>query len=461
MITVTKSSDSLLVRIHAPADPDATGRPIHIGFLLDISDSMSGERLDSVKRTLEAARPLLQKEDRVTLVTFGETAATVVDHGLLDATGLDAFYAAVAAIHTNGCTNLGAGLEELNARYRADDPYDAIVLLTDGQVNRGITGTAGLLALGSELTRRSPVAFNTLGYGADHNRKLLRDLSTQTRGTYTFVDSDEILPIAMGDMLAGLRAEVLRAGVLTVEGGNWTCEEAGGGAATYAIGSIVPGRDYNFVFHSVTPEAAPTRIVLTGAAGARYETSLVMELPEATADLKEQQLRCRLAAALTQFGDELERQGWVGAANRATLLTIKGEIEASSDDFRSRPMIFRFIGQIADALTAPDAPTAYRGYADAISARVSSGAATLSTQRACASAMVDDPADDVFSSPLQRTASNNVHRTYSTPAPAAPPIRRQGARVLLSPSLSATPAPGDVEDGEGTPSPSPAPLARV
>lgn len=459
MITATKTSDNLLVKVHATAAP--ADRAVHIGFLLDVSDSMAGERLTSVKRTLEAARPLLQPADRVTLVTFGETATTVIDHGLLDEAGLDAFYAAVAAIHTNGCTNLGAGLEELNRCSRSDDPFDAIVLLTDGQVNRGITGTAGLLALGAELTRRKPVAFNTLGYGADHNRTLLRELSTQTRGTYTYVDSDEILPIAMGDMLSGLRAEVVRSGVLTVEGGAWTCAEAGGSAATYAIGSIVPGRDYNFVF---TGDGPVTRVLLTGADGFRQETTVVTDVPEATAEMKEQQLRCRLATALTAFGAELDRQGWVGAATRAALLTIKGEIDAAGDDFRSRPMIFRFIGQIADALTAPDAPTAYRGYADAISARVSSGAATLSTQRACSSATPSvpggDPADDVFSSPLQRTASNQVHTVYTTPAPGLP-IRRQGAQAYLgSPPRAGTPVPDDEPEGTPTPTPTPTPLAR-
>ena len=60
----------------------------------------------------------------------------------------------------------------------------------------------------------------------------LRDLALRSRGAYTFIDNDEILPVATGDLISGLREEAVRGAALTVPEG-WACAELDGGANTF------------------------------------------------------------------------------------------------------------------------------------------------------------------------------------------------------------------------------------
>jgi hypothetical protein len=117
---------------------------------------MEGERLVAVKKTLHAGR--------VTLVLFGTESRALFRNHLMTEEGKVEFYSAVDALRTEGCTNLGSGLSAL-----LPCTYDAVLLLTDGQVNRGVTSTAGLRSMALGL---GPIPYTLLGYGADHNRIL-------------------------------------------------------------------------------------------------------------------------------------------------------------------------------------------------------------------------------------------------------------------------------------------------
>jgi len=133
--------DYMVARFRATtADGTAPDRSLNLALLIDNSGSMEGERLLAVQRTLHAARDLLRPTDRITLVTFSDSARLMMNHVILDADGITRFYSTIDSLNPYGSTNLSAGLETL---FSAGTDYDAIVLLTDGQVNLGITTTAG------------------------------------------------------------------------------------------------------------------------------------------------------------------------------------------------------------------------------------------------------------------------------------------------------------------------------
>ena len=207
MLSSYQNTDYLAVRIHATG----TGytKSIHVAFLVDISESMNGERLACVKRTLHAARQLFADGDRITMVTFGSAAAVVANN--LAYSDLDAFYSAVDGLGTAGGTNLSAGIEKLCAIKTGS--FDSIVLLTDGQINHGVTSVAALNAM---MQVFGAVPVTALGYGADHNQVLMRDLGLRSRGSYIYVDSESMMPAAMGDLISGLRAEVLQKATIRV-----------------------------------------------------------------------------------------------------------------------------------------------------------------------------------------------------------------------------------------------------
>lgn len=375
----------LAVRIHA-APLERTGIPgddaIHLAFLLDRSGSMSGERLTAVKRTLHAARPLFDSQDRVTLITFANAAMTVVADHVMDESGALAFYTAVDELEANGGTNMAAAFEALGLLSLR---LDAIILLTDGQVNEGIFSTQGLLTLGLGLG--SP--FYTLGYGSDHNRLLLKALALKSRGSYMFVDDESMLPRTLGDLMGGLRTQVFASASLSVEGA--TCREIGGGSASFRVGAIVPERDYWVIF-----TGSPSSVVLRDG-----DTEVASVIPIASADeeVQEQILRSRVTEVLENATNALE----IYEPVPLSLVALCASIDALPDTMRGRPLIGQMRAELEAIRTAPPRPSAQ------LLARMSSGTAYLSSQRGVSIAF-----QDTFSSPVQRQCSEDTQILYAS-----------------------------------------------
>jgi len=399
MLSAIRNATHLAVKIRAPPNTEANDKPINLAILLDTSGSMADDRLGAVKRTLHAARDLFKPTDQITMVTFDDKATTIADHLLMDADGLTRFYAAVDGIVADGCTNLSAGIEQL-LLLRSEKPYDTILVLTDGIINGGITSVIGLHTMMAGVSSsQTPIV--TLGYGADHNRILLRDLAVRSRGSYTYVDSDEILPIAMGDLIGGLRAELYNDVTLNLPAG-WACCEIGDGGASFMLGSVVPDRDYWVVFQKMVDDVEVSPITLTAGmvtSIATLEHVLITDCLE----LKEQVLRCRVAKALVAASDAMER----GQRCPAIIGELVNEFSALSEGMLYRPLVLRMRAEVAAIAHAP--PTA------SLLARMSSGGAYLSTQRGVSSGTGSpgDPQEQLFSSPLQRTTANQVQSQYN------------------------------------------------
>lgn len=421
-INAYRLRNTIAVRVRA--DDTGQTRALRLALLLDVSESMSGARLNSVKATLEAARTLWKPDDRVTLITFGDTATRVLVNHCMDADGVELFYNAVTALHTDGCTNLSAGLELLSETLAATttEKYDAMLVLTDGVVNRGVTASAGLqvMALGLGLPA------TMLGYGADHNRQLLRDLALKSHGSYTFCDSDEVLPVVIGQQLAELRTQVTARASLefTAAAGaaEWICKELGGPV----IGSIVPDRDYWSVWMSDTADVSHPAAIRYTADGVTQECILqpLIEDADEAALVKEQSLRCRVARALKDVADAME-QSHGAPVDQTELRNLEDEIAAESAAFRARGLVLRLQGELAAlraemaALPLPLSPPTWGGPLrrqaavggpSHLMARLSSQTAYLSNQRGVTSVVSADP--DMFSSPAVRVASSTVQENY-------------------------------------------------
>jgi hypothetical protein len=387
MLTAYQNADYLAVRIRAEA---RGSKPIRIAFLVDVSDSMNGERLDCVKKTLRAARGLFEEGDRLSMVTFGSAAAVLANNIGVD--GLDEFYRSVEALTTAGGTNLSAGIEKLLGLFLSG--LDAVVLLTDGHINQGMTSTVALCAMMRGLSGSSgiPVPITALGYGPDHNQHLMRDLGLRSRGSYIFVDSESMMPAAMGDLISGLRTEILKGASLQVPAGLESCEYGSGpgfpGSASHYVGSIVPDRDYWTVFRKRSGITEVTPIVLTGSGS--YTETLAWCAVSDCYDLKEQVLRCRVAAAML-------------AVDKNQIEALVEEIRATPAEFQARPLVLNMIGRLADAVNICSAPPAPAGLA-----RMISGGAYLSVQRGVTS--LSD--DNTFSSPRQRQSSQQTQAVY-------------------------------------------------
>lgn len=388
-------TEYVVVRIHS--DETVRNRSLHIGILIDTSGSMEGERLTSVKRTLHAARSLWSPTDKCTLVGFNDTATVYQSACIMDEAGKTAFYASVDSMTAEGCTNLSAGLSAL---YSCCQTYDSVILLTDGVVNRGVTSIQGLQTLSGNSGQRQVI--HALGYGADHSRTLLRRLAVAGRGSYTYVDSDEILPLAIGNIIADARGEVMR-NISILTSPSWVSVEPAADTcmSKYLVGNIISGRDYWCVF-----KGEGNCIVKCLVGDEVFETVDVHDSPseDIAADIQEQILRARVATVLEKTTNAIEEGRPIPYHEIRILMD---ELSSLPISMRSRPLVLTFIAQLTEA-SATTSTTPHGA------ARVAAATTILTTQRGIYStAIAEDPATlYAFCSPAQRAVSQTVHEAY-------------------------------------------------
>jgi hypothetical protein len=390
MISAFRTGDYLVVRIRCTSTSNTEHRrPLHIGFVIDTSGSMEGERLAAVKRTLHAARSLWTPTDKCTLIGFNDIATVYHAGCTMDETGISTFYEAVDSMTASGCTDLSVGLSSL---YSCSPIYDCVILLTDGVVNRGVRSVEGLQALACRQV------VHTLGYGADHSRTLLRRLATTSRASYTYVDSDEILPIAIGSIVADARGEQMK-NVSVLPPPGFQCIEPTAPVLSphHYMGNILVERDYWCVFRGAGD--GPVQCIV-GDQVVETAEPLISDADE----LQEQILRARVATVLEKTTNAIEDRRPVPYADISALLT---EIAALPTPLRMRPLILTFVAQLTEAnSTVATTPHA--------AARMAAVTTILSTQRGVYNTATDeDPATlYTFCSPVQRATSQTVHGAY-------------------------------------------------
>ena len=208
--TATESG-ILGVKVLPSASPNTVPQPTNVAFVIDSSGSMEGGRLDAVKLTLKVVVGMLKSQDKITLVTFSQAANAVLNQYVIVNDSEEAKAPALAAIETidaGGGTNLESGIFMLGNLFKNQTPPDALVVLTDGHINEGITSFSGLNTIFGTYFHNTPMY--TLGYGCDHNEDLLKRLAENSHANYTFIKTKEgneteadpeiALPITLGDL---------------------------------------------------------------------------------------------------------------------------------------------------------------------------------------------------------------------------------------------------------------------
>ena len=79
------------------------------------------------------------------------------------------------------------------------------MLLTDGEVKKGIRDVAALTGMVRDLrASHNTLTVYSTGYGLQHNSDLLTELATEGNGSYTIVQNQEHVASVFGDILGGL-----------------------------------------------------------------------------------------------------------------------------------------------------------------------------------------------------------------------------------------------------------------
>lgn len=190
-VLLVNSVDRHFFYLYAPATPGVTAVHKAIHFVIDISGSMQGTRLQSAKQAFKYMIGLLSPSDLFSVSTFNfEVKLGAFGPSSATEAAIAAASAFVDSLAAFGGTNLHAAVVQgikhahslLSSAVNGAAPL--LLLLTDGQASSGITNgrqiVSDALSENRQTERRVPVYALALGQGADY--ELLQALTTTNSG---------------------------------------------------------------------------------------------------------------------------------------------------------------------------------------------------------------------------------------------------------------------------------------
>ena len=188
-----KGSDKELLFIQVQAKQEAKEHQ-NIVLLLDVSGSMA-ENAEVTQEAVAAIISKLKPGDIFSLITYSTTDRTVIKG--FEITGdqdREDLMGTILSLRISGCTNGSAGIE---TAYRIGEEYyhegwsNQVILITDGDLNFGITEKGGLKSL-IEEKKKSNLFLSVIGTGIwNYKDDNLEALSKNGNGTYCVINSLE------------------------------------------------------------------------------------------------------------------------------------------------------------------------------------------------------------------------------------------------------------------------------
>lgn len=383
-------------------------RNFHLVLVIDTSGSMEGIRIDSVKRTLQLLVNNLDENNRLSLITYSDESRLVWNSKIILNSSRDEMYRDIDNLMANGGTNLEAGFIQIQISNLYS--VDGVFVLTDGHINRGLSSSSALVRLIKGIVPPgTPVS--TLGYGSEHNAMLLRDIATNTCGSYTYADAEEMIPTIIGDIVGGLSTTVGTNAYIEIPEG-WTLHESGEPIHNkYYIGSLYSEKPQWVVFRANTRTPIPAQIQLFfNIQNNQRRLSISNYSTENIDDILIQKFRCDVSRCILQAIDQLRTNN---VTAKQTLQNCLHTLESSR--VNNHIMVIQMISRITEMIDSIPTHSNLTHGMPAMPAglnRMVSAATVLQTQSGYMSA---DPQNNVslFSSPRMIRDTTALVSQYS------------------------------------------------
>lgn len=175
-------------------------------LVLDVSGSMTGQKLEQAKAALRFVLNRLNPEDRFNIIAFS-TGVDRYSASLLPAAQAGAAIAYVNRLRAEGSTNIN---EALLTAVRGTDPerFTTILFLTDGEPTVGERTPARIMDNVREAMPTTARLF-VFGVGHDVNTVLLDGLATENHGDVAYVRPEEDVEEAVSALYARISAPQL------------------------------------------------------------------------------------------------------------------------------------------------------------------------------------------------------------------------------------------------------------
>jgi Ca-activated chloride channel family protein len=190
--------------------PSVRPRPVprDLTFVVDVSGSMSGQKIEQARAAGKQILNTLSPTDRFRLIDFSSDVRTFRD-GFSIATreNLRAAERYLDQLDAQGSTNISGALDEALSTAIQPGRLPIILFLTDGQPTVGERDPS-VIASHVAKERGSRRLF-TFGVGADLNVSLIEQLAIEGRGTASFVRPEESVERAVGIVASRLTSPLV------------------------------------------------------------------------------------------------------------------------------------------------------------------------------------------------------------------------------------------------------------
>lgn len=174
----------------SPGEVAATREPRDVTVVVDVSGSMSGEKMEQARRALHQLTGTLDGDDRVRLIAFSsQVRRWREDWASATRENMSAAARWIDDLRADGGTNIH---DALLAAFEAESPASRlplVVFMTDGLPTVGETAVDRITAMAE--SRRGRARVFALGVGYDVNTTLLDQLSVAARGSTQYVRPSE------------------------------------------------------------------------------------------------------------------------------------------------------------------------------------------------------------------------------------------------------------------------------
>jgi len=165
----------VLVRVQAvdqPKEAQAKVTAKRLALVVDRSGSMSGEPLTEALRCVTHIAGCMTPNDQLSVVVYDDQANVLLPLSKLSSA--DSVRQAMAQVESGGCTDLFAGWEAGAKQLEGsvESAISRVILLSDGQANRGLCEVTQIEAHCAELLARG-VSTTTVGLGRGFNEDLM------------------------------------------------------------------------------------------------------------------------------------------------------------------------------------------------------------------------------------------------------------------------------------------------
>lgn len=158
-------------------------------FVADVSGSMDGDKIESLKQSLLNGMQYISEETRVGLITFESTVYVDVPIGEFNTEQQEYFAGAAENLRANGGTSTNNAILVASKILHSEPEENKklIIVLSDGQ-----TGSGYSLSSVKSLIDNTEIPIYTIGYGNNADEKELKEIANINTGTYIKATSDNI-----------------------------------------------------------------------------------------------------------------------------------------------------------------------------------------------------------------------------------------------------------------------------